>query len=1183
LKKFSLSSLIEIGSEIRFVYNLERIQAMRKTIKSTLAALAIILLAAAVQPLSATVYYVNSATGSDSNNGLSTTTPWRTVSKVNSAMSAFKPGDSILFRGGATFSDANLFIACQGTSANPITFATYGTGRAKFLSRSIFCNQGNGYITVDNFEVSNPSSDGIAFYKKSGWQYGITITNCYVHGSGNVGIILLSVDGYLVEDCEVHSSRNGNIYAYGSSYPIKNGIIRNCVSHDAIQNDGIGIHIGDYGEPCGANHRIIGCRTYGNAEEGIDINSGTYVTILGCNTYGDDYAGIIIESDHCTVRRNKIHDGHVGIHIGASDVTLESNLIYANGQNQILIEPYRDISGVYIYHNTVVAGPNSSGIILDISPRARGLVVKNNIFTSTQYSFPNTYVRFMDGASPASSNSHFDYNVYWRRDGNSSARWYAAGANRSFAAWQSVLGQDIHGQWADPRFVDLNGSDFHLQAGSPCRDTGTDVGVQRDYDGTLIPQGTAPDVGALEYGSSSPPPPESVQAEASASPTSGEAPLAVQFQGSASGGSPPYSYLWQSDGELSSTAQNPSYTFDETGTFTITLTVTDSQDKTDSDSVIIRIYEKSVDSLKVILSASQTSGLAPLSVNFTANASGGTAPYTYAWDFADGGSSALQNPTHSFTQAGTYNVTLTVKDGHNSTVVKTIAIKVSEVDLPADFTCIPHRIVFGAATSGEKTPNQHFHIMDKALGALNWSVTTNRKWLFCNPSSGTGSQEICVRVDPEGLSPGEYPGALVITAPNAAVSPRYVNVILNVYDQDYAPIGAMDTPTEGSVVSGNVPLSGWALDDIQVAGVAIKRSAHADDVVENIGPDGLVYLGEAVFCEDVRQDIPNVYPDYPRTHLAGWGYVLPSYQLPNKGNGSFTIHAIATDSKGQTASLGSRTIIANNAARIQPFGSIDTPQSGEEISGDEYTTQAWVLTPPPKSVPADGNSIWVWLDGERLGNAAYGQYREDIAALFPGYNNALGAGASFSFSPRQLQSGIHSLIWSAGDDAGEADAVDCVYFLVQNPDSPPCPPGYLELKNLYQQDTAGRMTLTAEQVRTGYTLEADPDVQFIGQDRITFELEEMEPVEIHFKTNAQGPVTFYGWGEWEWAVMPMATTLKPDEGVFCWIPTPGFLGTFVFHFAYTDGVSISQPLRVIVEVTAKTSDQGKKKQQEIKR
>ncbi len=1136
----------------------------------------------AVIPLSATTYYVNPLTGSDSNNGLSTSTPWRTVSKVNNSMSGFKPGDFILFRGGSSFSDANLFITCQGTSGTPITFGSYGTGRPKFNSRAILCDHGYGYITIDNFEVANANSDGIAFYKRNGWQYEIKITNCYVHGAGNCGIILLSVDGYLVEDCIVYGSYNGNIYAYGSNYPIKNGVIRGCVSYDTIQNDGIGIHKGDYGEPCGSNHRITSCRTYRNAEEGIDINSGTNVVILGCVSYEDDYAGIIIESDNCTVRRSKFYNGHVGIHVGASNVTLESNLIYSNGQDQILIEPYRDVSGINIYHNTIVAGPNSTRIILNISPRARNITAKNNIFASTQYSFPNTYVRFMDGASPASSGSHFDYNVYWRRDDNSSSLWYAGGANRSFAAWQSS-GQDTHGQWADPRFNSLSGSDFHLLSTSPCRDAGTNVGVLRDYEGTPIPQGIAPDVGAMEYGSGTPPPPPpiSIQAKISASPASGEVPLTVRFQGSASGGAPPYSYRWQSSDGATSTEQNPTHTFEQIGTYTVTLTVTDSQNKSDSDNISIQVYDISQDPLKAVLSASKTSGLAPLTVKFTATATGGASPYTFSWNFGDGNSSTHQSPTHSFAQSGTFGVTLTVTDGHNFKAVKTINIKVSDANLPADFACTPSRLVSGAASTGDKTPAQHFHILDKALGHLNWSITTDREWLSCSPKSGTGSGRVSVNIDPAGLAPGEHLGAIRITAPNAPVSPQYVNIILNVYNQDSSPIGSIDSPQEGTVVSGNFPLSGWALDDICVTNVAIKREAHPNDIAANIGPDGLVHLGDAFFCEDVRQDIPKTYPDHPLTNLAGWGFVLQSYQLPNMGNGSVTLHAIAYDSSGQASELGTRTVIANNAGRTLPFGSIDTPESGEQISGAEYKAQGWVLTPPPNFIPTDGSTIWVWLDGKRIKNPVYNQYREDIAALFPEYHNAQGAGGLYSFNPSMLKDGPHTMVWSATDEAGDADAIDGRYFLVFNPDLPSIQPRYLELKNIYQQDTSGNVDLQIEEIRMGYALEPNPDIQPDGQDSVAFEVEEMEPIEIKFKTNVVDTGSYFGWGENEWETLPLGTTLKQDEGVFCWIPTPGFHGTYEFHFAYSDGTYISKPLRVRVQIIPKSSDTGKKKQKKI--
>ncbi len=58
-------------------------------------------------------------------------------------------------------------------------------------------------------------------------------------------------------------------------------------------------------------------------------------------------------------------------------------------------------------------------------------------------------------------------------------------------------------------------------------------------------------------------------------------------------------------------------------------------------------------------------------VQFTGSASGGTTPYTWAWTFGDGGTAVVQNPTHTYTTAGTYNVTLTVTDAVAGTATDT--------------------------------------------------------------------------------------------------------------------------------------------------------------------------------------------------------------------------------------------------------------------------------------------------------------------------------------------------------------------------------------------------------------------------------------------------------------------------------------------------------------------------------
>jgi PKD repeat protein len=68
-----------------------------------------------------------------------------------------------------------------------------------------------------------------------------------------------------------------------------------------------------------------------------------------------------------------------------------------------------------------------------------------------------------------------------------------------------------------------------------------------------------------------------LSAKAGASPTTGNAPLNVSFTGSASGGLAPYSYSWNfGDGTAAGTTQNPNHTYSTAGTYTATLTVTDS-------------------------------------------------------------------------------------------------------------------------------------------------------------------------------------------------------------------------------------------------------------------------------------------------------------------------------------------------------------------------------------------------------------------------------------------------------------------------------------------------------------------------------------------------------------------------------------------------------------------------------
>ncbi|HEV3171228.1 MAG TPA: PKD domain-containing protein, partial [Actinocrinis sp.] len=172
-----------------------------------------------------------------------------------------------------------------------------------------------------------------------------------------------------------------------------------------------------------------------------------------------------------------------------------------------------------------------------------------------------------------------------------------------------------------------------------------------------------------------------LSASAGGSPSTGNAPLTVNFTGSATGGTAPYTYSWTFGDGTSSTTQNPSHTYSAAGTYTATLTVTDSASPANTATSQVTTNVSAVGNpLAATASALPTSGQIPLTVGFTGSATGGTPAYSYSWNFGDGSAtSTTQNPSHTYSAAGTYTATLTVTD--SSSPAKTAS---SSVTITAD-------------------------------------------------------------------------------------------------------------------------------------------------------------------------------------------------------------------------------------------------------------------------------------------------------------------------------------------------------------------------------------------------------------------------------------------------------------------------------------------------------------------
>jgi len=245
------------------------------------------------------------------------------------------------------------------------------------------------------------------------------------------------------------------------------------------------------------------------------------------------------------------------------------------------------------------------------------------------------------------------------------------------------------------------------------------------------------------------------------------------------------------------------------------------------------------------------------------------------------------------------------------------------------------------------------------------------------------------------------------------------------------PFGAIDTPANGVTVAGEVGVTGWALDDAGVAAVDVFRSPVA-------GESGLIFVGRATFIRGARPDVQAAFPSVPSNDNAGWGFMVLTNMLPNQGpgqpNGTFDLHVFATDYAGLTTNLGTRRIVAANGASTRPFGTIDTPGQGETVSGT-IVNFGWALAPQPRSIPINGSTIDVYIDGVFRGHPVYNNVRPDIATLFPGlYNTSNGRGAIgyFMIDTTQLSNGLHTIQWTIRDDIGQVSGVGSRFFRVQN-------------------------------------------------------------------------------------------------------------------------------------------------------
>jgi len=279
---------------------------------------------------------------------------------------------------------------------------------------------------------------------------------------------------------------------------------------------------------------------------------------------------------------------------------------------------------------------------------------------------------------------------------------------------------------------------------------------------------------------------------ASATPTTGDVPLAVDF--SSAGAFDPdgtiAAYAWDFGDGSTGTGASPSHTYAAPGEFMAQVTATDNQGAQTANTV--RVVAMPVNQPPVAFaSANLTSGRAPLAVIFSA--AGSYDPddgiWQIEWDFGDGSFNYFGSPAfHTYQSGGTFVATVTVTDNRGASAQDTVTITVDPPNQP------PTAVVTASALSGTSPLNVDF---SSAGSSDPDGFITGYHWNFGDGTSSTEPNPSHVY----GVG-GFFQATLTVTDNEGGSGSNWV--VIDVAQGDIVSVATADVVTEaGAITAGS--------------------------------------------------------------------------------------------------------------------------------------------------------------------------------------------------------------------------------------------------------------------------------------------------------------------------------------------------------------------------------------------
>jgi PKD repeat protein len=428
-------------------------------------------------------------------------------------------------------------------------------------------------------------------------------------------------------------------------------------------------------------------------------------------------------------------------------------------------------------------------------------------------------------------------------------------------------------------------------------------------------------------------------ANASASPQQGFAPLNVQFFGNGSGGNAPLSYSWSFGDGNTDTTQNPTHTYQNPGTYTASLVVTDDNGDSANSTVEITVLDNSVPQVSV--TASPTTGVVPTNVSFSSTINGGDAPFTYQWNFGDGSpTSDVSDPSHSYTTAGSFNATLTVTDNNGDTASDSVQIDIASNDVPAvtasvdnDTGTAPLSANFSASATGGNAPLSY-------------------TWYMGDGSSPKSGQSVSHTYQNTGI----YTAEVVVTDANGdtANDTLQINVVQDAPDlavQSFTPtVNGTDVTYEVTIVNNGTqdavqPFDVRFYNDLSSAPDASTPSSYTAYVGDVIPAGGTKTISRTVFDLAIGTYDSYVYVDPERDN--------PDVDRSNNIGGpqQFDVDGLVINEVYYDSPSG------DTAVFIELFGRSGKDISGyelEAVNGSDGSVYDTITIPASTTIPSDG-------------------------------------------------------------------------------------------------------------------------------------------------------------------------------------------------------------------------------------